>query len=84
MRVGYIHEPHTRVDVTKIPTERQTQTLQRHSTEEMKRKLQTTQQRMMTIIILTKRKTGTVHAAAHAAGVNDTVDVEVHDPDSEP
>ena len=31
MRVGNFHEPYTGVDVTKIPTERQTQSLRRHS-----------------------------------------------------
>ena len=31
MRVGNIHEPETGVDVTKVPTEGQTQTLRRHS-----------------------------------------------------
>ena len=30
MRVGNIHEPQTGVDVTKMPTERQTQALRRH------------------------------------------------------
>ena len=31
MRVGNFHEPQTGLDVTRIPTERQTQTLRRHS-----------------------------------------------------
>ena len=31
MRVGNIHEPQAGVDVTKVPTEGQTQTLRRHS-----------------------------------------------------
>ena len=50
-------------------------------TEEMK-KLQTTQRRMMRMIIQTERKTGTGHAVAHAASVD--TGVEPHDPDSEP
>ena len=53
-------------------------------TKEMKKKLQTTQRRMMRMITQTNRKTGTGHAAAHAASVDDTADVELHDPDSEP
>ena len=54
-------------------------------TEEMKKKLQTTQRRTMRMIIQTNRKnTGTGHAAAHSASVDDTADVELHDPDSEP
>ena len=31
MRVDSIHDPQTGVDVTKVPTEEQTQTLRRHS-----------------------------------------------------
>ena len=31
MRVGNIHEPQAGVDITKVPTEGQTQTLRRHS-----------------------------------------------------
>ena len=31
-----------------------------------------------------QRKTGKGHAAAHVASVDDTADVETHDPDSEP
>ena len=31
MRVGNLHDPQAGVDVTKIPTERQTQSLRRHS-----------------------------------------------------
>ena len=52
-------------------------------TKEMKKKLQTTQRRMVRIVIQTKRQTGKCAAAAHAAGVEDTADVETHDPDSE-
>ena len=48
-------------------------------TEEMKKKLQTTERRMM-MIIQTERKAGTCPAAAHAA----SVDVELHDPNMEP
>ena len=77
MRVGNIHESQTVVDVTKIPTQGQTQTLRRCSdpitpcasgtwttTEEMKKELQTTQRRMTKMIIQTKRKTRKCHAAA--------------------
>ena len=53
-------------------------------TEEVRKKLQTTQRRMMRTIMQTKRKTGEGHAAAHAASVDDTADVELRDPDSEP
>ena len=52
-------------------------------TEEMMQKLQTTQLRMMRMIIQTKRKTGEAHTAAHAASVDVTADVEPHDLDSE-
>ena len=44
----------------------------------------TTQRRMMRMIIQTKRKTGEGRAAVRAASVDDTADVEPHDPDSEP
>ena len=61
MRAGNLHEPQTGVDVTKIPSEGQTETLRRIGdtislfytsdtwtmTEEMKKKLQTTQRRML-------------------------------------
>ena len=50
-------------------------------TAEMKKKLQTTQRRMMRLIMQTKRHTGINCAVAHAASV--TADVEPHDPDSE-
>ena len=50
----------------------------------MKKKLQTTQRRMMRIITQTKRGTGKGHAASLAASVEDTADVKLHDPDSEP
>ena len=53
-------------------------------TEEMKRKLQTTQLRMMRIIIQTQRKTCKGNAAARAVIVDDAANVEPHDPDSEP
>ena len=38
----------------------------------------------MRMIIQTKRQTGKGHAATHAASVDDTVDVEAHDPDNQP
>ena len=76
------------VDITKVRSEGQTQTLRRHSgpitplrirnvddAKNMKNKFQTTQRRMMRMIIQTKRKTGKGHAAAHAASVDDTADV---------
>ena len=50
-------------------------------TEEIEKKLQTTQRRMMRMIIQTKRKTGKRHAAPHAVNVGDTADVGPHDPD---
>ena len=53
-------------------------------TEEMKKKLQTTQRRMMRMIMLTTRKSGKRLAAAHAAYVDEIADGELHDPDSEP
>ena len=40
-------------------------------TEEMKKELQTTQRRMMRMIIQTNRKTGKCPVAAHAASVDD-------------
>ena len=52
-------------------------------TAEMKKKLQTTQRRMMRMIKQTKRKTGKCHPAAHAASVDDTADGELHHSDSE-
>ena len=51
--------------------------------EEMRKKLQTTQRRMMRMIIQTKRKPGKCRAASHAASVDDIADDELHDPDSE-
>ena len=60
--VGNFHEPQAGVDVTKMPTERQTQTLRRSAsgtwtmTEEMKKKLQATQRRMMRMVIQTTKK----------------------------
>ena len=57
----------------------------RTMTEEMKKKLQTMQRRiMMKKLMQTMRKTSGGHATAHAASVEDTSDVETHDPDSEP
>ena len=52
-------------------------------TAEMKKKLQTTQRRMMRMIKQTERKTGKCHPAAHAASVDDTADGEPHHSDSE-
>ena len=82
MRVGNFHDPWARVDVAKIPTERQTQSLRRNGapsllcasgtstmTELMKNKLQTTQPRMMRMIKQTKMKPRKSPAAAHAANV---------------
>ena len=51
-------------------------------TEEMK-KLQTTQRRMMRMMIQTKRQTGKNCPVAQAASVDVTADVEPPDPDSE-
>ena len=52
-------------------------------TEEMKKKLQTKQRRMMRMITKTERKTGKCLPAAHAESVDDTPNSETHDPDSE-
>ena len=52
-------------------------------TEEMEKKLPTTQRRMTKSIIPKKEKTGECHAAAHAASVDDTADGQLHDPDSQ-
>ena len=79
MRVGNIHERQAGVDVTSIPTEEQTQALRRHGdtitswtvTEEMKKKLQRRQRRMMRVIMQTERKTGKCPAAARAANVDE-------------
>ena len=49
-------------------------------TEEIQKNLQTTQRRMMRMIIQTKRITGKGHADAHAASGEDTAGVEPHDP----
>ena len=52
-------------------------------TDEMKKKLETTQRRMMRMIIQTKTSTGKCPAAAHAASVDNTAHAEHHDPHSE-
>lgn len=51
--------------------------------EEMKKKLQTTQRRMMRMMIQTKRQTGKSHEAARAASVDATNDDVRHEPDSD-
>ena len=53
-------------------------------TEDMKKKLQTIQWRMMRMIMQTKRKSGKRPAAAHAANVEEVADDEPHDADYEP
>ena len=67
MREGNIHEPQAGADVTNVPTERQTEAFRRVTpsllyasgkwtmTKEMKEKLQTTQRRMMRMIIQTEK-----------------------------
>ena len=87
---GQPHEPQAGVYVTKYPLrDRLTSSLlyasrTRTMTEDMKQKLRTTQRRMMRMIIQTKRhKQSKSCAAAHAASVDVTADVEPHDPDSE-
>ena len=56
-----------------------------HQEREVKKKLQTTQRRMMRMIIQTKRQAGTSYAAAQAASasVDVTADAKPHDPYSE-
>ena len=55
-------------------------------TEELKKKLQTSQRRMMRMIIQAKRQVGRSYAAAQFASetVDVTTDAELHDPISEP
>ena len=86
MRVGSIHEPPTRVDVTRIPTERETQDLRRHSdhstplrpshVDDDGRDEEETPDNATT-----DDEDDQCLAAAHAASVDDTAD---HKPDSEP
>ena len=53
-------------------------------TEEMKKKLQTTQRRTMRMIIQTQRKTKTKSpAATHATDVDEVAEDEPHNPDCE-
>ena len=94
--MGNAHKPRLRVHVTKVHTERQTQTLPRRNDpitplrlkhvddiEEMKK----TPENASTAdedIIQTKRKTRKGHAAAQFASVDDAADVDPHDPYSEP
>ena len=96
MRVGNIDEPQTAVDVTKVPTERQTQPLRRHidsitplhirnvdddGTNEEAPDIATTDDEDDRAD--NARETGQSCAAAQAASVDDTADVDPHDPDSE-
>ena len=87
MRVGNIHEPQTGVDVPEVPTEGQTQTLRCNGdtplfhasgtwtmTEEMRKKRQTIQRRMLMMIIQTKRHAKQGIADAFAANVDDVAD----------
>ena len=52
-------------------------------TEEMKKNLQTTQRRMMRMIIQTNRKFPKGPAGAHAANAEEVADDEPHDPEYE-
>ena len=88
MRVGNLHEPQTGVDVTKTPTggldASVTPSLLHASgtwtmTEEMRKNLQTTQRRMMRMIIQANRKSGPCPAAAHAANVDKIAYDERHE-----
>ena len=83
MRVDKIHEPSTRIDVTNLPTERLTRTLRRHSDP------------IASLRIMNLDDDGRneeespdnankSQALAHAASVDDTADVEPHNPDGEP
>ena len=94
MRLRNIHEPQSGVDVTTVPTERQTQTLRRHSDpitplrlrhvdddgrhEEVAPDNATTDDEDYH----TQRKTGQGHAAAHAASVDDAATTQTATPPS--
>ena len=98
MRVGNIHESQAGLDVTKKPTEEQTQTLRRHSDPVTPLRIRNVddngryEEEALDISTMddeddqqTTRQAGTRDAAEQAASasVDVTADVEPHDPHSE-
>ena len=97
MRVGNIHEPQTGVNVTKIPSDTQTEALRRHGDITLARvrnvdedgRYEEEAPENSTVdyegrIIQMNRKPCKCPTTIHTESVDDIADGELHDPDSEP